>query len=198
MKGIVGPYWPGKNHPCILNPVEYLCVHWVGTNRGRIGQVDLLSKGKRKHVCAEKNYTKDSFLADHGAKKKRFVTPTPRGHHYKYHSSTGVQRCGVYCSLRKRTLILMVGVVLVDSDAPQKNMEDMGRSNTTATKYYTRSDLIIQEGLLAVECKEWKIQKPYSNYTFVPGQWYLYGLWRDGFADGIVKHFTPVENVFAI
>ncbi|XP_040275688.1 uncharacterized protein LOC120990872 [Bufo bufo] len=53
-------------------------------------------------------------------------------------------------------------------------------------------------GLLMVECLDGKILEPYKNVTFTPGQWYLYGFQREGFANGVIQHYTPVENVSAI
>ncbi|XP_044140005.1 uncharacterized protein LOC122930579 [Bufo gargarizans] len=53
-------------------------------------------------------------------------------------------------------------------------------------------------GLLMVECLGGKILEPYEHVTFTPGQWYLYGFQREGFANGVIQHYTPVENVSAI
>ncbi|XP_075070452.1 uncharacterized protein LOC142159449 [Mixophyes fleayi] len=132
--------------------------------------------------------------------KERSVTPAPRGHHYKSYSSVGAQRCSVYCHLSKlvlQTLVILVGVVLVGFATPQNNEEDRGWSNATQIRNSQKSNSTNQLELLVVECKEGKILEPYSNYSFVAGQWYLYGFWRYGYAGDKVRHYTPKENVSA-
>ncbi|XP_072010694.1 uncharacterized protein [Engystomops pustulosus] len=86
-------------------------------------------------------------------------------------------------------VIIVVSMMLVDSASMGDNLEKTSDPDVRS---------LGSPSLLTVECLEGKILEPYSNFTFIPGQWYLYGFQRKGFTNGIVQHYTPVENVSAI